>query len=548
MKEMIDFTLPIKWLLIDGLPHDFFMYHFSQSENKTLNTRLNKAKISRLDTLDFSCQTPPSLFSIWSGQNPHHFGITGYDVPMVNTSNEISMMNGFMFGKETTAKMIWEACLAEDKSVAICGVPFIKESIHNHPKLHGLDLFSETICSTSIHKISQSQYLTVNEIDSLFHFEISSQVVTVSSILDGAILDTHQVLMNHFFSIKIFSSKLQNIFDVSCGLLNIENSIYFTILSSNKVNPFGTFKKALFDYYPNTISVSILQNQYRQGQLGTKIIDGGNGTAEQHFLAAAKHVNHQFQLLFEAVYRLTTPHLYLCYYPIFDLIAHEMFNLLTHSSDNHTHSVKDGDVPKAIWTLIEAIMESFLATSDKPSNIIINSDHGMLPLSYEIFPNTYFVDKDLLILDKNNHFRLNESTCVFHPAENGLILFNKKHLASLNKTPPMILNELIDCLRKQKHVSPFTYTHLPSYPNIDKRWACYFLFSGDGYRIKSSIANDYVQKSKKGGDHSTKSSNPSLDGVLLYLKPDSANSVSDHTNKISVQDIIKTCLYKEEYI
>ncbi len=66
---------------------------------------------------------------------------------------------------------------------------------------------------------------------------------------------------------------------------------------------------------------------------------------------------------------------------------------------------------------------------------VAHSDHGMAPVHHDLYPNAFFERQGWLVYDSAGVPDMHKSAVVFHPADNGLLLFNEARLAMSGHDP-----------------------------------------------------------------------------------------------------------------
>ena len=75
------------WFLVDGLPHELVRAYSNARPDSKLADMHAQQRTAPLTPLTPNCQTPPSLFTIWSGRGPQEHELLGYDVPVAVDGN-----------------------------------------------------------------------------------------------------------------------------------------------------------------------------------------------------------------------------------------------------------------------------------------------------------------------------------------------------------------------------------------------------------------------------------------------------------------------------
>jgi len=507
----------LKWVVVDGLPFKLLHKYLKPDSMPNLADMVLLNKVTSLEPLYPNCQTPPSLFSIWSGCAANHHGILGYDTP--SQIQPGSFHNGFTLWPDNI-DMVWDLYAKAGLKVRLNHVPFVNEA-----KLGGNLVARSSIYENFLYgstAVPTTQVLEIPQFQLHIEFELLSPHQTRLKICHLTCVEYEVIEHEGFVDIELRNLDKQSI---TLMIANTEKGYMCCLLGKNQYQSSGVNKLQIGTPANAVFHHASLASQYRKGLLGNKLTQGGSGRAEQLFFKSLEKIHFSFTQELSNSFSYQDADLYVGYYPVIDLALHEILGL-----DNLSNS----------YDLVSGLFEQLLLWLDvliarlkenlvDDEHLLLNSDHGMQSIEKTCYLNQYLADNDWLKFDGFGNINWSQTIVAYHPAENGTLVMNsnieacvivKVHQAILDFFKEFgLAGAKIDSLDFIEKQGVFDLSH--------------FLFPPDGVRVKASPAKLYVKVSEKSGDHCGYSEHDGLKGVLL------THNINKKQTKLEIYDILK---------
>lgn len=507
------------WFLIDGLP--FWLverYQNRSSKLPQLSALFQKRRVAELHPVFPNCQTPPSLATLFSGSLPKQHGITGFDLPDLHSDTPTESKPAFRFPLQNVS-FIWDHYANHGQTIRLCQIPFVdKQRISKHTQVASYG-FTDPLFLPTVQ--------VLNEISTKIHLEKMNRVVIIEEISPAIYrimveTDTHEIVDQILLKSEQWSAiRLTSSVKTIVSIYNINYQNCFIGLGAWNVNVFGQKAEDFRQHHKQfPFLASGLSKLYQAGKLGQTLHNAGNGKAERIFFQSIKCLSQRYleELLFSL--ECQDSDLTLVYQPALDLLFHQLIGFLDESMTYFSIEAQQ---------IVDSIIEQTLIFVDQwigviqgkvPSNsiAIISSDHGMSTIDTIIYPNQILLEEGWLSIDKNGKINAFESLCFFHPAETGVLCFNKrllgnKVLETQNEVFQRLLERLHRTTRRKSGTVEFKSPHLEN-PNFTSE---NYLVPGMGQVAKSDVNLGIHVQSRKTGDHCIANHDPRLNGVIIDL-------------------------------
>lgn len=500
----------LKWVVVDGLPFYMLNKYVKPDVMPCLNNIIKLNNATALEPLYPNCQTPPSLFSIWSGHSAMSHQIFGYDTPKFEQTG--GFYNGFS-SWPAHIDMVWDIYAKAGQNVRLNHVPFVHESKLGKHLVARSNIYEDLLYSSSVTVLEQS--LEIPNINITITFEPLSNTQTKLHIIGQGRAQFEVIENEHFVDITVNSANQEA---VTLMISATDQGTICCLLGRNHYQRSGINEDATGTPAGSSFHHSSLASQYRKGLLGTKISHGGSGRAELLFFKSLEKIHVSFcQELVTSFSRLDAE-LYVGYYPVIDLALHEIIGLDSLSSNNLVLTLFE---QLLIW--LEELIAGLQLHLKDDERLIVNSDHGMQKIETTCFLNQYLADQELLFFDNQGMIDWTRTKVAYHPAENGsLVIKNTENSVFATRAEQVILQFF-----NQHDLSGAKIELIelgPTQKDFDSR---YFLFPPDGVRVKATCSHHYIASSEKSGDHCGYSQNESLQGVLLSQNNNKKQSKSE---------------------
>lgn len=154
--------------------------------------------ITPLEPLWPNCQTPPSLFSIWSGQPASEHQIWGFDTP--DGTQAGTFRNGFTRWP-AALEMVWETWARAGHDVRLNHIPFVNEAKLGDRLVARSSVYGETFYDSQV--FHQSTRLTVGEHGLSLTLQRSDDEQALIHVDGDGVKFTGKLLLNVFSDIPL---------------------------------------------------------------------------------------------------------------------------------------------------------------------------------------------------------------------------------------------------------------------------------------------------------------------------------------------------------
>lgn len=524
---------PVVWLVVDGLGHKL---------NALIRRSMPPIKGGRetayfpLEPLYPNCQTPPSLYSIWSGVHATTHGLYGYLTPFASDTNVGASSSSFDNWPKDIP-MIWDRYAKAGKTVSLHAVPFVKcgdlaeslrchTSVFNHALIpasllqHGSRLAMEGVISSDISvRRDETCFDLISVRDGARLLRINDGGSALLALTNDGRLEGSMIRGMRFRSV----------------LVDGEPHLYCHGFQPVRVT--GSLTKLwATDAVGRSYIASNPAKAYQKGRLGRKLCEGGDGSAEYTMLRLLKDVHDDFAFDLRWSLKNGPSDLTVWYYPVIDLVSHQLLKYLHESEPNHQAIAIDIFSKVLAW--LDEVLEDACDQTSGFARVIVNSDHGMSPVLLDIFPNPYLVGIGALNLDGQGQPIFDAAAAFYHPAENGNLLVHEERLRSIGLSVSGLIAGLNSELQKQTNaeIGVFRMRELTQRSN---HWDySNFLVAPEGYRLRADVNAPIVGLSEKGGDHTVDNGSEWLKGVFFEMTRIEPHNVSTPTTLVQLTSLL----------
>jgi Type I phosphodiesterase / nucleotide pyrophosphatase len=526
----------LTWIVVDGLPLWLLdRFRSERARLPTLSFLHRERRIAGLRPVSPNCQTPPSLFSLFSGTPPVVHGLAGFDMP--DLDDPIATRNGF----ETFAThipMIWDRYAAAGRPIRLCQVPYVDAARLGHNLRASTYGFGKPIVSNMV--------LAAPASGSRHRFDGIDGALEIDEIGQDSILLRIESDDGTPQAPVLVKAGEWRPLHLRCGLMTIVGFIKvdgvpsLVLLGAWSVRTHGdateTFPTAPF------IGGGLGQ-LYRQGRLGRIAIEGGDGAAELALFGAIRAVSRRFWAEALDAQGRHDADLVIAYQPACDLLFHEILGLIDRDLNRCT-----AETSRFIETLLLRILcdvdaaLAALSAADGTGRLIVSSDHGMKAVDTVLLPNVILRDLGLLTLRDDGRIDAVASAAFYHPAETGLVCIAAERLQRHGMNAEAVMTGIVDGLTRLSGRPCDWFTcHIPGLG--PRGFVCsHYLSPGRGQTAKATLGDEAVKPSRKSADHATVSADPQLIGVVADLSTD---RVPRWPTSIAAEDVLPLLLANE---
>lgn len=491
-------SLPrLKWVVIDGLSFECLKTYLCPQTMPVLRQMMTSNCLTALEPLYPNCQTPPSLFSIWSGRQSEEHGILGYDTP--DTDVFSTFHNGFT-AWPSHIDMVWDKYARAGYRVRLHHVPFVDEAKIAPQMVARSDVYSQRLWS--------SQTVPLTEVLNIAPLSVSIAFSQINEQRTKLLIESpngkvcHLVSNNEVVDLPLPDG--ESLPHLSVLISNNGQEWVCSVLGKNAYRASPTVD-TVKNRHQLTFCHEALTQSYRNGLLGDKLSQSGGGEAEEALLLSLEKVHRCFLEELALGYSQDDADLYVGYYPVFDLALHEVLGLQALVSS--TSQVTKIMTQLLLW--VEEVVHTLTTSLDEGEVLVMNSDHGMQPIQNTCYLNNLMAEKGWLRFKEGGEIDWSNTVAAYHPAENGTLSI----LADQFDTEA-IITDILDWF-EALGFSGAKVVRLDDHQGVLSKENRYFLIPPDGLRVKANQSVDALCSSAKSGDHCAHSNHPWLKGVLM---------------------------------
>ncbi|WP_414147288.1 alkaline phosphatase family protein [Erwinia sp. BNK-24-b] len=487
----------VKWAVIDGLPFWLLKKYLDDASMPNLARLMAQGAITPLEPLWPNCQTPPSLFSIWSGQPATTHGIWGFDTP--HGEQPGAFRNGFTHWP-ASVEMVWETWARAGYDVRLNHIPFVDEAKLGDRLVARSAVYGETLYDSRL--FTGSMCLSLDRYDVTLTLQPLDERQALLHVDGECIRFTQKLDLDVFNDIALPAPLKGALTLMPCR--SDAGRLQGALLGKNHYYRSGR-EPARTGHPPEADFCHVsLAKLYRNNELGLKKGQGGQGNAEKKLFASLARVHQSFSQELKESFAQQDADLTVGYYPVIDLALHEILNL-EHMAQ------EDDEIAGYFWKVMawaETVVAALAANCREDEILIINSDHGMQPISDIYYLNHYLALHGWLVFDEKGEIDYANTRAAYHPAENGTLLIHEACDASL-------VCERVCAFFSEAGLEGARVVRLPQSERQQAFDTGWFLQPPDGVRVKASASAIPVRLSDKAGDHCGYSPLSDLKGTLI---------------------------------
>lgn len=469
------------WMLIDGFPHWLVERY---ADNPVTARRLpalqrlwKQNRISPLMPVWPNCQTPPSLSTLWSGVEPLETGITGFDLPNTESPNPAATKAAFAV-RPPHVRWVWDLYAEAGHPVRLCHVPFVSvERLGDQARYVSYGFVPPVrpprLAPPSSHRRKEAWYYEAIDAD--------IRITTGTWPLEKQVVD---------IELGGWHPKLHGD-DVTGTLTRLRHAA--PLLASA----------------PNAF--------YREGKLGRRLAEGGDGTAERVFASCLMQMSLRYLDEFLDSVEQGDSRLVIGYQPALDIMLHEFAGYLDPTCRfwSAEHEAIVDELILALLERFDAFLTNLKNITTQQDRVVVCSDHGMASLDTIIFPNTVLAERGYLASTADLQIDVERSICFYHPAENGALWINPAAARCKGISPHSIIadlcHDLSDAPGGAPEVLPVRSVARSGFEVLGH------LRPGHCQQAKATIRSVRWEPSRKTGEHGSHCEDRRLLGIVIDL-------------------------------
>lgn len=501
----------IVWFLVDGLPHELVRAYSAARPGSRLAALYAQQRTAPLAPLAPNCQTPPSLFTIWSGCEAAMHGMLGYDVPRAINGDPAAYVDGFQSWPHEIG-MVWDLYTNQLQTVRTCAVPFVQPKRLSPWLLSATDVFRPPLAAACV--VGDGEVLSIASLALALRVEANDREIVLRDeegrerwrcVLGSGQPEDPLLLPSTTPGDSHFALCLRSAW--------IDGRPKLISLGYHPVLVHGAAAQARRHIgHSQPYVVANPGKLYAGGELGQRMDQGGQGFAEKLLVSLMRDVHDSFARDTLCAVQADDADLVVGYYPVIDLLSHQLLRYAVGEGTELNGPLAGTFLEVMDW--LDNLIRELAERIGPQVRFIVNSDHGMLPIEWEVYPNVFFAHRGWLSLRPDGSIDPHRSTAFFHPAENGLTVFHRERLPDIGLTPAGVIEALASAVSASG--LPGLTAIVGAAASLGSAWqADFYLQSPAGSRARADMPGDLVKRSTKGGDHTVYGPDAWLRGTLI---------------------------------
>lgn len=371
-----------------------------------------------------NCQTPPSLATLFTGTWPQEHGVTGFTVPGGPQDPVERHRSGFGAGFPARPP-IWRLAQAHGRRTAFVHAPWVFDA--DGAVGPGVDAAIEAYSR----KLADHDVLTLTP-GRRHRWPAGAEDVEVVPTISGARLITsigvHELSAGRgWVPVRLragagFWARLipGNDTVTNGGPLLVRTGVWSARVAGND--------RRLVERLAATevFAGAGVGSLYRFGRFGPRLVEGGDGSAEDVFVSSLGCVARSFADAVDTVLAGHHADLVVSYLPLTDDAGHELAGWC----DAHSAAYRPAHAG-AVWahlqrcySWVDAILGRVLDRAGSGDTVILSADHGMVGSAYLVHVNEALIRAGLAVAGADGRLDPGGSAVVYHPANNGALRVN----------------------------------------------------------------------------------------------------------------------------
>ncbi|MBT0773335.1 alkaline phosphatase family protein [Kineosporia sp. J2-2] len=458
-----------------------------------------------------NCQTPPSLATLFTGTGPHEHGVTGFAVPAPEAGPGLSVSG---FGPVLRRPAVWETAGAAGFRSTSVHAPWITDTRDDDGGVPGwidgaVEAYSRRRARPGVHAVGPGRTV----------LEVAGHALDVDPVAGGVRVRGGRAATVVTDSWVPLALEARDGPDAPAALwlrlATVEGRkvlLHSGVWAPRTVGHDASVLRALRQ--APTFSGDGLGPYYRDGRLGRRLVDGGDGSAEEVFLSSVDRVTAGFAGAVDQVLPRHRSDLVVMYLPSTDDVGHDLIGWC----DERSGAFRP-DVAPALWPHVarcyrraDELLGRVLRRAGPDDTVLLCADHGVAGTPWTVRPAQLLVDAGLSVSGPAGQIDLERSDCYYHPVNNGSVWVRPQ-------AAPGVLQRVAEALAPQRVPGTGRPLVREVRPSADGRRADLLLdpdclpvagLAGDGQALHPSV---------KPGAHVTNGGDDRLHAVFAATGP-----------------------------
>ncbi|MFD8498262.1 alkaline phosphatase family protein [Amycolatopsis sp. NPDC059657] len=365
-----------------------------------------------------NCQTPPSLATLFTGTWPAEHGVTGFTVPGPPTGPVAAVTSGFAadFPLRPT---VWRTAAEHGVRSAFVHAPWVFDGDGN--------VAAGTEAAIEAYSSRRSRHDRLPVVPGWRHSWPVTGFETTVTARDGAVrLDTGAGLYELGADDDWTPVRLPDGLGFWARYVHAGGpAVVRTGIWAPRAGGSDTALTERLARAPLFAGEGV-GSYYRSGLLGPRLVDGGDGSAEEIFLGSVRCAHRAFDGAARTVLAGTDADLVVIYLPTTDDVGHEFAGWCDTASLAYRPDVAD-----AVWTLLkrcyqdaDSTLGRVLDRAGPDDTVLLTADHGMVGSAFQVNVNEHLIEAGFAASTADGAFDPARSSVIYHPAGNGSLVVN----------------------------------------------------------------------------------------------------------------------------
>lgn len=489
----------ILWNIWDAASYDVVELLIKDGSLPALNKILECGSRHPVQLNEYNSQTPCALAMQFTGKDSETLEVGGYNTPDYKSTDNVLDYYPTFANKSVGDEVAWNKKYIGKKRVALSQIPYSKK---------------DTNCIYSINGFSKKKasytYLVEKDFDKngIKRCSISDKIYEVKLLKsnDKAIIQiddfggciseiecdnnsNNDIWIDEKSGFKAFCFK-----DEDDKIIVLLTDVWEYTLTNIDITE--EFREAIGPFMG--VSYGRL---YRNGKFGKPYYSGGSGRAEDILYLLMEQMARCFTKMNLWLMENIECDALISYQPCVDEASHEFYGWWKNSVGLQKEFY--WNLIKKAYYLADCHLSSVIQKMNETDRIMVTSDHGIYAVKYNFYINEY-LEREELLVTKNEKIDVNSSKIFFHPAETGALYLGG---ASVSVKP------MINALLKLEICG---HKVIKSVEKPKSRvMGDYFIVPEDNINIKADFSGKLLEKTNKTGCHTVNTNISSMRAICF---------------------------------